>query len=323
MSDGMRAYTRELVQRLPAVAPDLRIEAFEGGDNFDLREQIGIPLEIARRRPRLVHFLTPYTPFAIPARFIVTIHDLIDLRFPQFAKSKVQPYYRLFVRSVLHRAARVITDDPRTRDDLRELLGVDPARIAVVPLGLEEGFGEGVVPEETPRPYFLYVGNHRPHKDLETLFAAWHGLPAGSGVDLYLTGDDDLGERLAPYRREDARIVFLGNVSRERLARLYRGARAYVHPSLREGFGFPMLEAMWCGTPVIATPTSAPEPLREHALLFGARNVEALRALLARTQAEPDAMRGHGVAAQVAARMLTWDRAVRATADVYRGVLAA
>lgn len=323
MSDGMRAYTRELVHRLPLVAPDLHMGAFDGGDNFDVREQIGIPLEISRRRPRLVHFLTPYTPFWIPTRFIVTIHDLIDVHFPQFGKAKVQPYYRFFVRAVLQRAACVITDDPRTRDDLQALLGIDPARVVVVPLGLEEGFGENVAPEETPRPYFFYVGNHRPHKDLETLFGAWHELPAGSSIDLYLTGDDEPAESLAPYRRDDARIVFLGNVSRERLARLYCGARAYVQPSLREGFGIPMLEAMWCGTPVIATSSSVPEPLREHALLFGARDVEALRGLLARALAEPDAMRGRGAAAQAAARRLTWDRTARTTADVYRSVLGA
>jgi glycosyltransferase involved in cell wall biosynthesis len=320
MSDGMRAYTRELVQRLPKIAADLRIETFSSGDNFDVREQIGIPLEIARRRPKLVHFLTPFTPFLIPAKYIVTIHDLIDLHFPQFGKAKVQPYYRLFVRSVLHRASRIITDDPRTRDDLQRLLGIAPANVAVIPLGLEETFGD-VAAEEAARPYFLYVGNQRPHKDLGTLFAAWHGLPAGSGFDLYLTGDDDFGERLAPYRRDDAQIVFLGTISRERLARLYRGARAYVHPSLLEGFGFPMLEAMWCATPVIATAESVPEPLREHAIAYPARDVVALRSLLSQAIREPDAMQRYGAAAQAVARSLTWDRTVRATLDVYREVL--
>lgn len=322
MSDGMKTYARELVSRLPAVAPDLRIETFEGGDNFDLREQAGIPLEIVKRRPRLVHFVTPFTPFVIPAPFVVTIHDLIDLHFPQYGKAKVQPYYRLFVRSVLRRAARVITDDARTRDDLATLLGVDPSRVSIVALGVEEGFGDDVPAERFPRPYFLYVGNHRPHKALDTLFTAWRDLSADSDADLYLTGDDDFGDRLAGYERDGGRIVFLGNVSRERLGRLYRGALAYVHPSLMEGFGLPMLEAMWCGAPVIATDSSVPGPLREHALLFPARDSSALGALLARALADPAEMVRLGAAGQRAARMLTWDRTARATADVYRAILA-
>ncbi len=322
MSQGMRLYTHELVRRLPAAAPDLRFATFAGGDNFDLREQAGIPLEIARKRPRLVHFLGPYTPFAVPARFIVTIHDLIDMRFPQFGKAKVQPYYRLFVRSVLRRAARVIVMDPRTRDDLRELLGIDPARVSVVPLGVEESFGDGVDPERGPRPYVLYAGNHRPHKDLATLFAAWHALPPGSGIDLYLTGEDDFGGSLERYRREDGHIVFCGDVTRERLAALYLGARAYVQPSLAEGFGIPMLEASWCGTAVIATTASVPAPLREYVLSFAAGDAAALSGLLARAAAYPADMTRLGAAARPAARALTWARTAESTADVYRSVLA-
>ena len=322
MSDGMRIYTEQLAKRLPAVAPDLRIATFSGGDNFDVREQLGIPIEIARRRPRLVHFLSPYTPFVVPARFVVTIHDLIDLRFPQFGKAKVQPYYRLFVRNVLRRAARVITMDPRTRDDLATLLGVDPGRVSIIPLGVEEGFGEGADPEPAVRPYVLYVGNHRGHKNLETLFRAWSGLPAGSGLDLYLTGDDDFGASLRRYRRADGEIVFLGTAERERLARLYRGARAYVQPSLLEGFGIPILEAMWCGTPVIASRESVPEPLRGHVLSFAAQDTEALRALLVRAATEVDEFARIGAAGRSVARAFTWDRTARATADVYRALLA-
>jgi glycosyltransferase involved in cell wall biosynthesis len=322
MSDGMRAYARELVRRLPAVAPDLRFETFEGGDNFDVREQWGIPLEIARRKPRLVHFMAPYTPFFVPAPFVVTIHDLIDMRFPQFGKQKVQPYYRLFVRSVLQRAHRVITPDVRTRNDLSDLLGVEPSRVSVVALGVEENFGDDSSGHEsTGRPYFLYAGNHRPHKALPDLFAAWQSATAASGVDLRLTGNDELGDA-ERYRRDDGRIVFLGNVSRQELARQYRGARAYVQPSLLEGFGLPMLEAMWCGAPVIASKSSVPAVLRDHVFSFPAGDVRALCVLLDRALAAPEEMAQVGVAGQVAARALTWERTARETADVYRSVLA-
>lgn len=323
MSEGMKAYARELLGRLPAVAPELRFASFGSGDNFDLAEQVGIPLALARRRPRLAHFLSPYTPRLIPVPYVVTIQDLIDLRFPQFAKAKVQPYYRFGVGPIVRGARAVVVPDGGTRDDLVRILRVAPERIRVVPLGVEEGFGDDATPAANGRPYFLYAGNHRPHKDLATLFTAWHELPSGSGIDLYVTGDDDFGGRLDGYARGDGRIVCLGDVPRAELAKLYRGARAYVHPALLEGFGLPLLEAMWVGTPVIASAASVPEPLRAHALTFPPGNADALRRLLTRALFEPGELARRGTASRGAARALTWDRCARATADVYRELLGA
>lgn len=321
MSAGMRLYARELLSRLPLAASDLRVGTFAGGDNFDVREQLGIPLEIARRRPRLVHFMSPFTPFAVPAPFVVTVHDLIDLRYPQFGKAKVQPYYRYFVRSVLARAARVITDDPRTAADLQALLGVAAERIRVIPLGVEAGFGDDAVPFAPPRPYVFYAGNHRPHKDLGTLFAAWHALPPGAAADVYVTGADDFGAALEAYRRDDAEIVVLGDVTRERLAGLYRGAAAYVHPALLEGFGLPILEAAWCGTPVVAARSSVPAPLRDCVLTFEPGDAAGLRALLERVLLAPGETAARAAVAQSAARRLTWERTASSTVAVYRELL--
>lgn len=323
MSDGMRAYTRELALRLPRLAPDLRIAEFAGGDNFDLSEQLAMPVKIARSRPRLVHFTTPFAPLLLPPRYAVTIHDLIDLHYPQFAKRKVQPYYRLVVRRLAAGAAAVLAPDLPTCDDLISLLDVKPERVRIVPLGVEESFGRDVEPLRGERPYFFYAGNHRPHKDLATLFAAWYELPEGTGVDLYVTGEDDFGGALRRYERSDGRIVCLGRVTRERLAAAMRGAVAYVHPALIEGFGLPLLEAMRVHALVIASDPSIPTPLRAGALAFPAGDVEALRALLLHALREPaqlEGVRGKGAAA---AAELTWDRTVAATAAVYRELLAA
>ena len=96
-SAGMLAYVRALRTWLPRVAPDLTLAEFGRGDNFDLAEQAGMPAGLLRMRPRLVHFPTPFVPRFIPVPHVVTVHDLIDLEFPQHAKAKVGPYWRRIV----------------------------------------------------------------------------------------------------------------------------------------------------------------------------------------------------------------------------------
>ncbi len=158
--------------------------------------------------------------------------------------------------------SRVITDDARTVDDLVELLGVDRGKVRVIPLGVAEEFLKPVQPHVGRRPYLLYVGNHREHKDLATLFAAWSALPDEWHVDLYVTGPDDFGGELQRRSGLSRAIVPLGDVSAERLIEYYAGARALVQPALREGFGLPMLEAMAAGCPVVACRDAVPEAAR-------------------------------------------------------------
>jgi glycosyltransferase involved in cell wall biosynthesis len=321
LSVGMKTYARELVARLPRVAPEFTFVPFARGGNFGWDEQVRLPLAIARSRVELVHFLSQYAPAVVPARFIVTIHDLIHLHFPAHFKSKVRPYYETFVRWTCSRAARVITDDERTVEDLVSFLGTRRSKIRVVPLGVGETFSHGVAPHVAPRPYLLYVGNHRRHKDLATLFTAWSSLPPDLKVDLYVTGPDDFGGELE--RRSDpTRAIFaLGEIRSDELASYYAGARALVHPSLREGFGLPMLEAMATGCPVLACEDSLPRVLEPAALSFKARDVDGLRTLLEQILTDQGTRERSVNLGREAAGRLSWDRCARATADVYREVL--
>ncbi|HLY02736.1 MAG TPA: glycosyltransferase family 1 protein [Candidatus Cybelea sp.] len=321
LSVGMKTYARELVTRLPRVAPEFTFVPFARGGNFGWDEQVRLPLAIARSRVDLVHFLSQYVPAVVPARFIVTIHDLIHLRFPQYFKSKVRPYYETLVRWTCARAARVITDDERTVEDLVSFLGTRRSKIRVIPLGVAETFSQNVEPHAAPRPYVLYVGNHRPHKDLATLFTAWSALPPGLEVDLYVTGPDDFGGELERRAGPSRAIVALGEVGSEALASYYAGARALVHPSLREGFGLPMLEAMAAGCPVIACEDSLPRALGSAALTFKARDAAGLRTLLELMLTDQGTRERSVNLGREAAGWLTWDRCSRATADVYREVL--
>jgi len=321
MSVGMKTYACELAARLPRVAPEYSYVSFTHGGNFGWCEQVRLPLALRRARLDLVHFLSQYVPLVLPRRFVITIHDVIHLRFPQYFKAKVGPYYRTVVRHACARARRIITDDERTVDDLVELLGVARAKVRVVPLGVAEHFREAAEPFAGERPYLLYVGNHREHKDLKTLFEAWSALPERWNVDLYVTGADDFGGELQR-RNESARaIVALGDVTTERLLRYYAGARALVQPALREGFGLPMLEAMAAGCPVIACRDALPGALGAAAQTYPPRDAGALRTEIERVLAD-EGLRSRAInSGREVARRLSWDRCARATADVYREVL--
>jgi len=321
MSAGMKTYVAELAARLPRVAAEYEYITFSDGGNFGWNEQVRLPLAMGRARLDLVHFLALYVPLVVPAKFVITIHDLIHLRFPQYFKAKVTPYYQTVVRWACARAARVITDDARTVDDLVELLGVDRGKVRVIPLGVAEEFLKPVQPHAGPRPYLFYVGNHREHKDLATLFAAWSALPEEWHVDLYVTGPDDFSGELQRRSGLSRAIVPLGDVSAERLIEYYAGARALVQPALREGFGLPMLEAMAAGCPVIACRDAVPEALAEAALTFPARDASALRRELERMLADEGLRERSLNLGKEVARRLSWDRCARATADVYREVL--
>lgn len=314
MSVGMCQYVRELAARLPRVAPDLSLATFGRGDNFDVAEQIGMPLELWRKRPRLAHFTSPFAPLVVPVPYVVTIHDLIDLHFPQWAKPKARWYYRVAVRRIARHARCVITDDVATAEDLERFYALAPNRIAVVPLGVDL---PPVAPLRRDVPYVIYAGNHRPHKDLGTIVAAWSRVDPSLQLDLVLTGDEDAG--LRRMTRARGRLLFVGDLPHGEVLRWMAGAAALVHAALREGFGLPLLEAVRLGTPVIAAAPAVPEPLRDRVATFPAGDADAL------ARAIESAVRGEAKTRVEEARMataeLTWDRCAERTADVYRRLL--
>ncbi len=316
MSHGVLAYARALRDWLPRVAPDLRLLPVGDGDNFDLAEQVGLPLALARSGARLAHFPTIYVPRIVPIPYVMTIHDLIDLHYPRYVKRHVVPYWRAIVAPVARGARAVITDDTATVADLERFLRVDARRVRVIPLGSDDA--AAVEPMTHPRPYLLYVTNRRPHKNIATLVRAWESLPAERPIDLVLTGDDDGSVRGA---RERGTIVHLGHRADAELARWYAGAAVYAHPALREGFGLPLLEAMRHGAPVVAARSALPRVLAPHALGVDPRDALAFRAALLEVLDDPAGSATRAAAARAATAMLTWERTAAATAAVYREFL--
>ncbi len=320
MSVGMKTYTRELSARLPGVAPDLRFVPLQRNANFGVEEQVHLPWRIRAAHPDVTHFMSVYAPFFAPRPYLVTIHDLIHLRFPAFFKSKVTPYYRSVVTYVARRAARVITDDERTVGDLQHFLGVHPGRVRVIALGVSDIYLREHPKYAAERPYFLYVGNHRAHKNLGTLLTAWQALRPQLNADLYLTGENDLESSKTTGRGAQA-VRFLGEVSAARLASLYKGAVALVQPSLCEGFGLPMLESMAVGCCVIASRTACPAVLTHAALSFPPDDPRELAALMERVFGDEGLRASLVNDGRRIAKSLTWERCALATAAVYREVL--
>jgi glycosyltransferase involved in cell wall biosynthesis len=321
MSVGMKTYARELIARLPKVAPELDFSFFERGANFGYDEQIRLPLDMQRSQLDLMHFMSLYVPLIATAPSVITIHDLIHLRYPQYFKSKVRSYYATVVRLACARAKRVITDDERTVDDLERFLRVDRKKVRVIPLGVGEAFFASVPGPQTARPYLFYVGNHRKHKNLPVLFDAWSALPEDVAVDLYLTGHDDFEGELQRRKRANREIVALGDLSEAELIGTYAGARALLQPALSEGFGLPMLEAMAAGCPVIACADAVPRVLEPAALTFPSGDASALTLRILSVLGDDGLRSGLIAHGRSLAANLTWDRCARVTADLYHEVL--
>jgi len=351
MSVGMIAYVRELARRLPAVAPDFDFVVVSNADvqpgpaatkvqlpdgvavNGSIGEQFSLPRVLRGQQEgrALVHLMSVYAPRWTPQPYVYTIHDLIHLRFPAYFKWKVRPYYALVAAHAARRACAVITDARATIGDLQRFLGVAPEAVRVVPLGVAERFALDDAPRAQQaalarerfglrRPYLLYAGNHRAHKNLETLAAAWQRVT--QPCDLVLTEDQPYSFGLDRYGRSDGRIVRPGHVSDEELLALYAGCAASVQPSLYEGFGLSVLESMAAGAPVIIAQTPALlEVAGDAALTFAPADAGALAHAIQHVLAGGAAIGALREAGRTRAKAYTWDETARKTAAIYREFL--
>lgn len=320
MSVGVRAYVHELLARLPAIAPDLRVAQLGRGENFGPAEQIGLPLAIARSGAKLVHFPTTFAPLLRSRPYVLTVHDLIHMRYPALFGRATAWHYRLVGIPLARGATRLVMGDERTAADCQRYLAVAPERCRVVPLGYDSALLEPAQPLPVERPFLFYAGNHKPHKNLATLFAAWAAIAPQRSIDLRITGTGDpaIAQR---FTRVHGRMIFTGQLPADELRRHYRAALAYVHPAFVEGFGIPMLEAAVVGTPVIASDGAIPSMVRPYALTFSATDVRGLTAVLDDLVRDPAPFIARAAEGALPLRAYTWDRFAAGTAAVYREVI--
>jgi glycosyltransferase involved in cell wall biosynthesis len=305
---------------------------------YSVREQLNVPVDLRREGIDLFHAPHYVLPALTPCKSIVTIHDCIHLRFPQYLPSRLSyAYARASLWVAAHRSARVLTVSEASKRDILRYFRVPERKIDVIYNAIDERFGETPSPEEVERvreryqlndPYVLYAGNIKPHKNLERLIEAFHALrrQGFEHVKLLIIGDEI--SKYATLRRAVHRyklhkhVRFFGFVPDRTLAVLYRLAGVFVFPSLYEGFGLPPLEAMASGTPVITSNVSSlPEVVGDAALLIDPYDSDALADAMARVltdKALQDDLRRRGFAR---VREFSWERSVRRIREIYEEVL--
>jgi glycosyltransferase involved in cell wall biosynthesis len=299
-----------------------------------LGEQALLPVLARRAGVDLVHSLASTAPLWGPFRRVVTVHDLIYARFPEAHVGMCHKAMRVLVPSAARRSHRVIADSQSTLDDLVELVGLSAERIDVVPLGLgairrSEPASQAQLRERLQlgeRPLVLSLSAKRPHKNLLALIGALARIaPAGRPL-LVLAGyptehEAQLRERARTLGVEDD-VRFPGWLSEAEVEGLWALAAAFVFPSLYEGFGLPVLEAMARGVPVACSNApSLPEVAGDAALLFDPREESAIADAVTRLLSDR-ALRERLIAAgHERVREFTWERTARATIDSYRRAL--
>jgi alpha-1,3-rhamnosyl/mannosyltransferase len=307
----------------------------EAAPPYSLAELWRLARAARRAGADLYHAPHYVCPPLLPCPAVVTVHDLIHLRFPVRHRHPLAPLYaRVMLRLAVRRARVVIAVSDSTRQDLVRRLGARPERVRVIPNGVAPAFrpaeDPGAVADALAAlgvapPYFLFVGNPLPHKNVDGLLDAFRALPPALG-GLVLAGIPPAARaRVAEGCRArglDGRVTLLAPVPPETLARLYQGARAVVCPSLWEGFGLVALEALACGTPVVASDRGGlPEVVGDAALGVDPTSVDALReAMYTLAVQEPlrAALRARGLAR---ARAFSWRHVAAATIAVYQEAL--
>jgi glycosyltransferase involved in cell wall biosynthesis len=318
---GVERWARELTARLPALAPE-RYAVVRPPHGLAHRaghawEQVALPaVALARRAPLVLHPANA-APVLL-GRNVVVVHDAAALREPSWYSGAYAAWQRAMLPVVVRRARHVVTVSEFSRDELIELAGADPARISVVAGGVDhERLHPGVDPAPAraalglARPYVLTVSSRLPRKNLDALEPAARRL-AARGVDLVAAGGSRpqfAGTGPPGALRE------LGIVPEVLLPALYAGAAAFVLPSLHEGFGLPVLEAMAAGVPVVASDRAAlPGTCGGAALLVDPGDPEAIADAIEAAIGD-DRLVAAGLAR---ARTFSWDRTAHEVDQVLR-----
>ena len=316
-------------------------EAIYSRTDLDQWDNLAFPVFLRGLRPDLVHIPLNRVPIAMVRPYVVTVHDMSSLLFEEEGSDLRMRFHRYRYRRGLMRANAVIAVSETTKRDIENLIGIPPAQIHRVYNGLDPGFfasENGIDAEQKQRileryqiqyPFLLYAGNIRPHKNVPRLVEAFAVVrdqlsahPVYKDLRLIIIGDTisqypSVRQAVIKSRVENV-VRFLGFVPFETLRYFYEAATAFVFVSRYEGFGLPPLEAMACGTPVVASNVSSlPEVLGDAAVQVNPANVfeiargitevlldESLRSALVRC--------GHERASR-----FSWERSAREVLAIY------
>lgn len=295
---------------------------------FTVRQQWRVPQMLRAQHTALYH--SPYylMPYRAGVPMIFTCHDLIPLIKPDYYTFMQRLIFRLTHWLALHTTRVTIAVSESTRRDLLRFFRVRADRIVVVPEAVDAHFTPQAAAAidavrqkyALPDRYVLYFGSNKPHKNLPRLVAALFK----SEIHLVIAGQWDArypeAKRLAA---QNERVQFIGPVNDDDLPALYSGARLFVFPSLYEGFGLPVLEAMACGAPVACSHTSSlPEVIGEAGVSFDPLDVQSIGDAIAQVIDDRDLQLALHERGLQRAAQFTWERTAQQTLGVYQSILA-
>ena len=317
---GDETYVEQLLRALPSVAEDLRIAAIardaalvpDGVEPIvlrarsqELRMSVGVPRLLRRLRPALTHFVHSL-PLRCPSPAVLTVQDLSWERDPSVFGFWDLLTFKIFVRRSVRRARHVFAISERTKRDLVELYRTPAAKITVTPLAPDPAFR----PAQEHDSFLLFVSAIEPRKQPLAAIDAANAV----GRKLVVVGPSKDADLVAELTRRGADVR--GYVPKDELVRLYQSAACLVFPSRYEGFGLPVVEAMACGTPVVAAPEPALEEVAGDAAIFTDNLAEGVR----RALADRERLSAAGLER---AKAFSWRETARLTAEIYRRMLAA
>lgn len=317
--------------------------------------QLQLPQIYQQLESELLFSPLPEAPLYSKCRSVVMVHDLIPLRFPQ-PLSPLTFYFRYYIPQVLNQAEHIICNSHATATDITNFFGISAKKITPIPLGYDTvhfrpGFdpslvkggcfdtpqppfttggslvpplykgGLGGVETDNKPPYFLYLGRHEPYKNLQRLISAFARVSNCKEYQLWLVGSYD--KRYTPKLEKQAielglekQVKFLGYVTYEELPGIMQKAIALVFPSLWEGFGLPVLEAMACGTPVITSNISAlPEVAGDAALLVNPYNTREITTAM-ETVSDPKMGKYLSQLSLKQASNFSWEKTGKSTVEI-------
>ena len=351
---GLSRYVHQLLTHLPGADPDMEFHAYMHDQEFAPRgwrlhrtqlptdgpwgrilwEQLLQPLSLKAHKTQVVHGPVYVAPLVSPCPRVITVHDLSFVRCPEHLPSPNRQYLRLLTRLSARRASRIIVVSANTKRELLQWLGLDPELVEVIHHGVADDYqpirnnGRVAAFRERhglPDKMILFVGTLEPRKNVETLIRAYarlrrrHAIPHVLVIGGAKGWDYDRIFSVAEELSLSGQVIFPGFLPRGELPLWYNATDLFVYPSVYEGFGWPPLEAMACGAPVVTSSASSlPEVVGEGALTVDPHNVEGLANAMYDVLSSDSTRERLSEAGMKRATRFTWERTANATARVYR-----
>ena len=309
----------------------------QSSSNYSVAEQISIPTILWQKEATLFHTPHYVLPLLTPCRSIVTIHDCIHLKFPQYLPNRIAYAYAWAnLWTATHKAQKVITVSEFSKKDIVRYFDIPEDKITVIPNAIDERFK--IAPSENemvrlrdryqlPKRFVMYAGNIKPHKNIERLIDAF-ALIHKRGLDdvgLLISGSEV--SKYSKLRRAVHRyglhkhVRFLGYQTESSLAVLYRLASVFVIPSLYEGFGLSPLEALASETPVVASNVSSlPEVLGNAAIFVNPYEADMIADGIVTALEDSDVITDLKEKGRIRVNRLSWNQSVKKVKEIYQEV---